>query len=77
MPVGHVLRPVQVVRVLGLGLLSIVRLLLHLLKELPILVLVKSLCIRVVFERFNWIVVLGLVLFSFVQLGQVLMDRLV
>ena len=38
-PVGHVLRPMQVVRVLGLlGRLGIVRLLQHLLEELPILV---------------------------------------
>ena len=38
-PVGHVLRTMQVVRVLGLlGRLGILRLLLHLLKELPILV---------------------------------------
>ena len=38
-PVGHVLRPMQVVRVLGLlGRLGILRLLLHLLEELPILV---------------------------------------
>ena len=75
MPVGHVLRPMQVVRVLGLGgrLLSIVRLLLHLLKELPILVfrtmgsllVVKILCIRdVVFKRFNRIVSLGLVMLN-------------